>query len=109
MRQKVLYVGPAENVSVFLDIFKKIDSARSWRVRGAFTQPAFMGSCLTISHTCFPCPPSRQVSPSLGGEVLRIFAYLTLGNSMSSTSMFFFSEKAHCIVSILCEHDKERG
>ena len=22
-----------------------------------------MGRCLTISHTCFPCLPSRQVSP----------------------------------------------
>ena len=41
-------------------------------------------------------------------KVLRIFAYLTLGNSMSSTPMFF-SEKTHCIVSILCEHGKERG
>ena len=67
VRQKVLYVGPAENVSVFLAIFKKIASARSWKVRGAFTYPAFMGSCLTISHTCFPCPPSRQVSPCVPG------------------------------------------
>ena len=26
-------------------------------MRGASHQPAFMGSCLTISHTCLPCPP----------------------------------------------------
>ena len=28
-------------------------------------QPAFMGNCLTISHTCLPCPPRRLVSPCL--------------------------------------------
>ena len=61
--------GAAENVSVFLAIFKKIALARSWNVRGAFTQPAFMGSCLTISHTCFSCPPSRQVSPCVPGVI----------------------------------------
>ena len=60
--QKVLYVGLAENLSVFLAIVKKIASARYQRVRGAFTQPGFMGSCLTIIHTCFPFPPSRQIS-----------------------------------------------
>ena len=42
-RQKFLYVGPTGNVSVFLAIFKKTALARSWRVKGAFTQPAFMG------------------------------------------------------------------
>ena len=62
-------VRPAENVSVFPAIFKKIASAKSWRVRGAFTQPAFMGSCLTITHMCFPCPPSRQVSPGVPGVI----------------------------------------
>ena len=35
---------PAENVSVFVAIFKKIVLARSWRVWGAFTQPDFMSS-----------------------------------------------------------------
>ena len=69
MRQKVLNVGTAENVSVFLTIFKKIASARPWRVRGAFTQTAFMGTCLTISHTCFPCPPRRQVNPCVPGVI----------------------------------------
>ena len=37
MRQKFLYVGPAENVSVFVAIFKKISLGRSWSVRGAIT------------------------------------------------------------------------
>ena len=67
VRQKVLHVGPAENVCVFLVIFKKIASARSWRAREAFTQPDFMGSSLTISHTSLPCLPSRQVSPCVPG------------------------------------------
>ena len=49
-----VYMGPAENVSVVLAIFKKISSARSWRVKGTSHQPAFMGSCLTIV-TCV-CP-----------------------------------------------------
>ena len=29
-------------------------------VRGASHQPAFMNSCLTISHTCLPCLPSGR-------------------------------------------------
>ena len=67
--QKVLYVGLAENLSLFLAIVKKIASARSQRVRGAFTQPGLMGSCLTIIHTCFPFPPSRQISPCVNNDV----------------------------------------
>ena len=54
---------------MLLVIFKKIALARSWRVRGAFIQPGFMGSCLTISHTCLPCLPSRQVSPCVPGVI----------------------------------------
>ena len=34
-----------------------IASAKSRSVRGASHQPAFMGSCPTISHMCFPCLP----------------------------------------------------
>ena len=37
-----------------------IASAKSWSVRGASHQPAFMSGCLTISHTCFPCLPSER-------------------------------------------------
>ena len=37
----------------------QIVSAKSRRVKGASHQPAFMGNCLTISHTCLPCLPSR--------------------------------------------------
>ena len=33
--------------------------------RGASHQPAFMGSCLSISHTCLPCLPSRSVIPGI--------------------------------------------
>ena len=29
--------------------------AKSRSVSGASRQPAFMSSCLTISHTCLPC------------------------------------------------------
>ena len=36
-----------------------------------------------------------------------IFSFFPRGNSMFSTLMFF-SEIAHCLVSILCEHGKER-
>ena len=38
-------------------------TAKSQSVREASHQPAFMDNCLTISHTCLPCPPSRSVSP----------------------------------------------
>ena len=31
-----------------------IASAKSQSARGVSQQPAFMGSCLTISHTCLP-------------------------------------------------------
>ena len=54
-------------MSVLLTIFKKIASVKSWRVRGAFTQLGFMGSCLTISQTCLPSLPGRQVSPCVPG------------------------------------------
>ena len=69
MRQKVLYVVPAENLFVFQLIFKKVALGKSWRVRKAFSQPAFMGSYLTISHTCLPRLPSRQVSPCIPGVI----------------------------------------
>ena len=52
---------------MFQDIFEKIASARSRKVRGTFTQPDFMDSCLSISHTCFRFLPSRQVSPCAPG------------------------------------------
>ena len=55
--------GRGYPVNVSLAIFKNIALTRSWRVSGAFTQPDFTGSCLTISHTCFSCLPSRQISP----------------------------------------------
>ena len=32
----------------------RIASAKSQSARGASHQPAYMGSCLTISHTCLP-------------------------------------------------------
>ena len=46
-----------------------IASAKSRSVRGASHQPAFMSSCLTISHTCLPCLPSGRVSASVPGVV----------------------------------------
>ena len=49
-------LGLAENASfVFLVLFRRIVLARSWSVRGASHQPAFMDSCLTNNHTCLPC------------------------------------------------------
>ena len=39
----------------------RIASAKSRSVRGASHQPVLMGSCLTISHTCLTCLPSRSV------------------------------------------------
>ena len=41
-----------------LQTFRLIAPAKSWSVRGVFHQPAFMGSCLTINHTCLYCLPS---------------------------------------------------
>ena len=37
-------------------------------------QPAFIGSCLTISHICLPCLPSRRVvslQSGKGGRIVR--------------------------------------
>ena len=41
-----------------------IASAKSSSARGVSHQPAFMGSCLDISHTCLPCLPSGRISPT---------------------------------------------
>ena len=38
-------------------------------MRGASHQPAFMGSCLTISHMCLPCWPSGRVRPCVPGVI----------------------------------------
>ena len=40
---------------------RQITSAKSRSERGESNQSAFMNSCLTISQTCLPCLPSRQV------------------------------------------------
>ena len=39
-----------------------VASAKSWVTRGASHQPAFMDTCLTISHTCLACLPSTGCS-----------------------------------------------
>ena len=44
-------------IPLMVDIMR-IASTKSQIVRGAPNQPALMGSCLTISHTCLPCLPS---------------------------------------------------
>ena len=36
----------------------EIASAKSWSLRGAFPQPAFIDSRLTISYMSLPCLPS---------------------------------------------------
>ena len=59
----------AENVSMFQALFKEIASTRSWSIRGAFSQSAFMGSCLTVSRTSLTCLPSRQVGPRVPGVI----------------------------------------
>ena len=40
-----------------------IASAKFWSARGASHRPAFMGSCLNISHRCLPCVPIGKGSP----------------------------------------------
>ena len=37
--------------------------------RGASHQPAFMGSCLTINHTCLSCLSSGRVSACVPGVI----------------------------------------
>ena len=46
---------------VFLTLIRHTVSVRSRSVKGASHQPVFMGSRLTINHTCFPYLSSRQV------------------------------------------------
>ena len=58
-----------------------IASAKSQSVRGASHQPAFMDSCLTISHTCLPCLPSASVSPGV--------LYLSIIEVMVASLTFF--------------------
>ena len=41
--------------------FMRIALAKFRSARGASHQPVLMGSCLTISHTCLSCLPSRWV------------------------------------------------
>ena len=45
------------------------DLAKPQSARGAFQSPAVMGSCLTISHTCLPCLPSRWVISCVSGAI----------------------------------------
>ena len=45
--------GPPLIVNVMLIVLAKYRG-----VKGASHQPAFMGSCLTISYTCLLCLPS---------------------------------------------------
>ena len=52
-------------IAIGLQVACRLLTAKSWSVRGASHQPAFMGSCLTISHKCLSCLPSRWVSPCL--------------------------------------------
>ena len=40
-----------------------IASTKVWNERGASHQPAFINRCLTISHTCLPCLPSKWICP----------------------------------------------
>ena len=62
-----------ENISFLFSImlynFLLNTSAKSRSVRGASHRPAFMSSCLTISHTRLPCLPSGRVSASVPGVV----------------------------------------
>ena len=46
-----------------------IASAESRSVRGASHQPIFMGDCLTICHTYWPCLPREWVSFCVTGAV----------------------------------------
>ena len=39
-----------------------VASTKSWVTREASHQPAFMNTCLTISHTCLACLPSTGCS-----------------------------------------------
>ena len=41
-----------------------VASAKSCSIRGVSHQPVYMGSCLTISHTCLPCLPSGRICPT---------------------------------------------
>ena len=43
-------------------ISSRLFTAKSWITRGQSHQPAFMGSCVTLSQMCLPCAPSRLVS-----------------------------------------------
>ena len=56
-------VGDTGWVQYFIFMFLMlmlIALAKSWSVRVASYQPAFMVSCQAISHTCLPCLPSGR-------------------------------------------------
>ena len=68
-----MYAGSIETVEyIWVNIWcmldwilsgvRQIASSKSQSMRGASHQPAYMGSCLTITHKCLPCLPSRWVS-----------------------------------------------
>ena len=48
--------------------FVEIALAKPQSARGASHQPAFMGSCLTISHMFLQCIHSGSVSPCVSGD-----------------------------------------
>ena len=71
--------------------------ANSRRSRGASHQPTFMRSCLTTSHTCLSCLPSRWVRPcflclhmiGLTGVLLLFFSHGESGISSMGGSPCF--------------------
>ena len=61
-RETVLQVQSNVNINV-TEVHKHDDAdcfAKSRSVKGASHMPAFMGSCLTISHMCLPCLPGGE-------------------------------------------------
>ena len=68
-------------------------TAKSRSVREASHQPAFIGNCLTISHTCLPCQPSRRDSPC-------VLCLLMIGLTVGLLTLFGGSEYGLSIVGV---------
>ena len=67
LRSFTKFTGKQLCQSLFFNKVTLIASAKLRSVRGASHQPAVMVSCLTISHTSWPCLPSGRVSYCVPG------------------------------------------
>ena len=80
--------------------------AKCQSARAASHQAAFMGSCLTISHMCMSCLPSRWGSPCVLAVVLVLWGVdALLGDGYGIQRQNFVA----CFKGVKCQQGFTRG